>query len=263
MNDMKKSSMSQKSKSELELFIRESEALIAQKEKEIEWARELVEKKSNEIELVDGIYYARAKGSPEVLLVEVLGYKAERYLNPSIFSSWGLSEYKFTRRINVRIVKNRFEIRHDGKSWELSLILPHELDIRLNQVSILGEYDRKSMVRRWLKLLNSYPEIKDLFDDMIGRMNAYYGLSLGKLTDSSSDIFKFTGVDYYVEYIGKMIGVDNDLLRNRLLAINNIVNMIRLFDYTRDVGNTKRALESKIKWYDERLAERNKEEFGL
>ena len=262
MNDMKKSSMRQKSKSELELFIRESEALIAQKEKEIEWARELVEKKSNEIELVDGIYYARAKGSPEVLLVEVSGYKAERYLNPSIFSSWGLSEYKFARRINVRVVKNRFEIRHEGKVWDLSLLLPHELDISMNQVSILSEYDRKPIVSRWLKLLNSYPGVKDLFDEMIGRVNAYYGLGLGKIEDECSDIFRFTDVSYYVEYIGKF-GVDNDLLRNRLLAINNIVNMIRLFDYTRDVGNTRRALESKIKWYDERLEERNKEEFGL
>ena len=262
MNDMKKSSMRQKSKSELELFIRESEALIAQKEKEIEWARELVEKKSNEIELVDGIYYARAKGSPEVLLVEVSGYKAERYLNPSIFSSWGLSEYNFARRINVRVVKNRFEIRHDGKSWDLSLIVGSGLGISLSQVSILSEYDRKPMVSRWLKLLNSYPEIKDLFDDMIGRVNEYYGLGLGKMVDGGSDIFLFTGVDYYVEYMSKFSG-DSKVLRNQLLAINNIVNMIRLFDYTRDVGNTRRALESKIKWYDERLAERNGEEFGL
>lgn len=116
---MKKSGMRQKSRSELEAFISESEALIRRTEEEIGWAREVISKKVNEIELVDGIYYAKAKGSPEVLLVEVSGYKAVRYVNPSVFSYWGLSEYKFARRINVRIVGDRFEIRHEGKRWEL------------------------------------------------------------------------------------------------------------------------------------------------
>lgn len=261
LDGMKKSTMRQKSRSELEAFIRESEALIAQKEKEIEWAKEVISKKAEEIELIDGIYYAKAKGSPEVLLVEVSGYKAVRYVSPSVFSYWGLSEYNFTRRINVRVVGNRFEIRHEGKSWELFLILPHEMNISLNQVSILSEYDRIAIVNRWLKLLNSYPEVKNLFNELIGRVNVYYGLGIGKIEDEQSDIFKFTGVDYYVEYISRFR--DNNLLRNQLLAVRNVLYMIRVFDYSRDVGNTRKAIESKIKWYDKKLEERNGEEFSL
>lgn len=260
---MKKSTMRQKSRSELEAFICESEALIVQKEKEIEWAKEVISKKSNEKELVDGIYYAKAKGSPEVLLVEVSGYKAVRYVSPSVFSYWGLSEYNFTRKINVRVVGNRFEIRHEGKSWELVLILPHKLNISLNQVSILGEYDRIPMIRRWVKLLDSVSEVKLLFNELIGRMNEYYGLSIGKLTNSSSDIFLFTDVAYYVEYISKFSGVDNNLLRNRLLAVSNVINMIRVYDYRRGVGEVRKAIESKIRWYDKQILERNTGLFAL
>lgn len=258
---MKKSTMRQKSKSELEAFICESEELIRQTEEEIGWAKEVISKKVNEIELVDGIYYAKAKGVPEVLLVEVSGYKAVRYVNPSVFSYWGLSEYKFARRINVRIVKNRFEIRHECKSWDLVLILPHELNISLNQVSVLGEYDRIPMIRRWVKLLDSVIEVKLLFNELIGRMNEYYGLGIGKLVDERSDLFRFTEVDYYVGFISK--SRDNNLLRNCLIAVFNVLNMMRLYDYSRDVGNTRKAVESKIKWYDSKLVERNGEEFSL
>lgn len=129
---MKRSSMKQKSKNELEAFISESEALIKRTEEEIGWAKEIISRKADEIELVDGIYYAKAKGVSEVLLVEVSGYKAVRYVDPSVFGYDGIEEYNFTRRINVRIVKNRFVISHDGKQWELSLLLSSTLNIRLN-----------------------------------------------------------------------------------------------------------------------------------
>lgn len=59
---MKRSSMRQKSVGELEAFISESEALIKRTEEEIGWAKEFISKKADEIELVDGIYYAKAKG---------------------------------------------------------------------------------------------------------------------------------------------------------------------------------------------------------
>lgn len=258
---MKRSGMRQRSRSELEAFICESEALIRRTEEEIGWAREVISKKVNEIELVDGIYYAKAKGLPEVLLVEVSNYKAVRYVNPSVFSSWGLSEYNFTRRINVRIVKNQFEIRHEGKSWELTLIVPSEMNISMKQIPILSEYDRKLIINRIVKLLDSVPEVKRLFNELIGRMNEYYGLSIGKLVDEGSDIFKFTDVDYYLEFMSNSI--EAKVLRNRLMAVRNVLYMIRLFDYSRDVGNTRKAIESKIKWYDSKLAERNGEEFSL
>ena len=92
-------------------------------------------------------------------------------------------------------------------------------------------------------------------------MNEYYGLDIGRLVDARSDIFRFTEVEYYRAFIEK--SRDNKLLRNRLLAVRNVLYMVRVFDYSRDVGNTRRVVESKIKWYDKRLAERNVEEFSL
>lgn len=253
--------MRQKSRDELEDFIKESEELIARTEKEIAWAREIVASKANETSLKNGIYYAKAKGVPEVLLVEVLGYKAVRYVDPSVFGYEGIEEYNFTRRINVRIVKNRFVISHDGKQWELELLLSSTLNIRLSQVPVLSEYDRLPIVKRWVKLLDTAPELKLLFNELLGRMNEYYGLDIGRLVDESSDIFRFTEVDYYVSFIEK--SRDNNLLRNRLLAVRNVLYMVRVYDYRRDVGNTRRVVESKIKWYDKKLAERNVEEFSL
>ena len=260
---MKKSSMRQKSRDELEAIISESEELIARTEKEIAWAREIVASKANETSLKNGIYYAKAKGVPEVLLVEVLGYKAVRYVDPSVFGYEGIEEYNFTRRINVRIVKNRFVISHDGKEWELSLLVSSTLNIRLSQVPVLSEYDRLPIVKRWVKLLDTAPELKLLFNELLGRMNEYYGLGMGEMVDAGSDIFRFTEVEYYRAFIEKSIKEDNKLLRNRLLAVRNVLYMIRVYDYRRDVGNTRRVVESKIKWYDKKLAERNVEEFSL
>lgn len=260
---MKRSSMRQRSVGELEAIISESEALIKQTEEEIGWAKEFISRKADEIELVDGIYYAKAKGVSEVLLVEVSGYKAVGYVDPSVFGYDGIEEYKFTRRINVRIVKNRFVISHDGKEWELELLLSSTLNIRLSQVSVLSDYDRLPIVKRWVKLLDTVPELKLLFNELLGRMNEYYGLDIGRLVDAGSDIFLFTDKGYYVSFIEKSIKEDNKLLRNRLLAVRNVLYMIRVFDYSRDVGNTRRVVESKIKWYDKRLAERNVEEFSL
>lgn len=253
--------MRQRSKNELEAFISESEALIKRTEEEIGWAKEIIRRKADEIELVDGIYYAKAKGVPEVLLVEVSGYKAVRYVDPSVFGYDGIEEYNFTRRINVRIVKNRFVISHDGKQWELSLLLSSTLNIRLNQVSILSEYDRLPIVKRWVKLLDTAPELKLLFNELIGRMNEYYGLDIGRLVDARSDIFRFTEVEYYRAFIEK--SRDNKLLRNRLLAVRNVLYMVRVFDYSRDVGNTRRVVENKLKWYDKQILERNQEAFKL
>lgn len=258
---MKRSSMRQKSKNELEAFISESEALIKRTEEEIGWAKEIIRRKADEIELVDGIYYAKAKGVPEVLLVEVSGYKAVRYVDPSVFGYDGIEEYNFTRRINVRIVKNRFVISHDGKQWELSLLVSSTLNIRLSQVSILSEYDRLPIVKRWVKLLDTAPELKLLFNELIERMNEYYGLDIGRLVDARSDIFRFTEVEYYRAFIEK--SRDNKLLRNRLLAVRNVLYMVRVFDYSRDVGNTRRVVENKLKWYDKQILERNQEAFKL
>lgn len=206
---MNKVTMRQKSRDELEDFIKQSEALIKRTEEEIGWAKEFISRKADEIELVDGIYYAKAKGVPEVLLVEVSGYKAVRYVDPSVFGYEGIEEYNFTRRINVRIVKNRFVISHEGKQWELELLLSSTLNIRLNQVSILSEYDRLPIVKRWVKLLDSVPELKLLFNELLGRMNEYYGLDIGRLVDEVSDIFRFTEVSYYRAFIEKSIKGDN------------------------------------------------------
>lgn len=258
---MRKSSMRQKSRDELEAIISESEELIARTEKEIAWAREIVASKANETSLKNGIYYAKAKGVPEVLLVEVSNFKAVRYVDPSVFGYEGIEEYNFTRRINVRIVKNRFVISHDGKEWELELLLSSTLNIRLNQVSILSEYDRLPIIKQWLKVLNSYPKLKPLLNELINKANEYYGLRLGELDGIESDLFAFTDKDKYKEFIAR--STDNKLAHNQLVAIRNIIYFIREFAYSRNYDKIKSQIENKLKWYDKQILERNQEAFKL
>lgn len=258
---MKRSSMKQKSKNELEAFISESEALIKRTEEEIGWAKEIIRRKADEIELVDGIYYAKAKGVPEVLLVEVSGYKAVRYVDPSVFGYDGIEEYNFTRRINVRIVKNRFVISHDGKQWELSLLVSSTLNIRLSQVPVLSEYDRIPIVKRWLRVLDSVPELKLLFNELICKANEYYGLRLGKLDGIESDLFMFTDKDKYKAFIAR--STDYKLAHNQLVAVRNIIYFIREFAYSRNYDKIKSQIENKLKWYDKQILERNQEAFKL
>lgn len=258
---MRKSSMRQKSVGELEAFISESEALIARKEEEIGWAKEFIREKADEIELVDGIYYAKAKGVPEVLLVEVSGYKAVRYVDPSVFGYDGIEEYNFTRRINVRIVKNRFVISHDGKQWELELLLSSTLNIYLIQVPVLSEYDRLPIIKQWLKVLNSYPKLKPLLNELICKVNEYYGLRLGKLDGIESDLFLFTDKDKYKEFIAR--STDSRCTHNRLVAVRNMINYIREFAYSRNYDKIKSQIENKLKWYDKQILERNQEAFKL
>lgn len=258
---MRKSSMRQKSKSELEAFISESEELIAQKKEEIGWAREVISKKADEIELVDGIYYAKAKGVPEVLLVEVSNFKACSYIDPSVFDYYGIRDYRFTRRINVRIVKNRFVISHDGKEWELELLLSSTLNIRLSQVPVLSEYDRLPIIKQWLKVLNSYPKLKPLLNELINKANEYYGLRLGKLDGIDSDLFDFTDKDKYKTFIAR--STDYKLVHNQLVAVRNIIYFIREFAYSRNYDKIKSQIENKLKWYDKQILERNQEAFKL
>lgn len=258
---MNRATMRQKSKNELEAFISESEAIIAQKKEEIGWAKEVISKKADEIELVDGIYYAKAKGVPEVLLVEVSGYKAVRYVDPSVFGYEGIEEYNFTRRINVRIVKNRFVISHDGKEWELELLLSSTLNIRLNQVSILSDYDRIPIVKQWLKVLNSYPKLKPLLDELINKANEYYRLRLGELEGIESDLFAFTDKDKYKAFIAR--STDYKLVHNQLVAVRNIIYFIREFAYSRNYDKIKSQIENKLKWYDKQILKRNQEAFKL
>lgn len=258
---MNKATMKQKSRNELEDFIKQSEAIIAQKKEEIGWAKEIIRKKADEIELVDGIYYAKAKGVPEVLLVEVSGYKAVRYVDPSVFGYDGIEEYNFTRRINVRIVKNRFVISHDGKQWELELLLSSTLNIRLSQVPVLSEYDRLLIIKQWLKVLNSYPKLKPLLNELINKANEYYGLRLGKLDGIESDLFAFTDKDKYKAFIAR--STDYKLVHNQLVAIRNIIYFIREFAYSRNYDKIKSQIENKLKWYDKQILERNQEAFKL
>lgn len=258
---MNRATMRQRSKNELEAFISESEALIKRTEEEIGWAKEFIRKKADEIELVDGIYYAKAKGVPEVLLVEVSNFKAVRYVDPSVFGYEGIEEYNFTRRINVRIVKNRFVISHDGKQWELELLLSSTLNIYLTQVPVMSEYDRLLIIKQWLKVLNSYPKLKPLLNELINKANEYYGLRLGKLDGIDSDLFDFTDKDKYKAFIAR--STDYKLVHNQLVAVRNIIYFIREFAYSRNYDKIKSQIGNKLKWYDKKLAERNVEEFSL
>lgn len=258
---MKKSSMRQKSRDELEAFISESEALIKRTEEEIGWAKEFISKKADEIELVDGIYYAKAKGSAEVLLVEVSNFKACSYIDPGVYDSWGVRDYRFVRKLNVRIIKDKFVINHDHRRWELELLVPEPLGINLTQVSVLSEYERMPIIRQWVKLLNSYQELKRLINKLISRVNEYYGLSLGEITDENSDLFLFTDKDKYKEFIAR--STDSRCTHNRLVVVRNMIDYIREFVYSRNVGKIRNQIESKLKWYDKQLDERNKEMYKL
>ena len=260
---MNRATMRQRSKNELEAFISESEAMIKRTEEEIGWAKEVISRKADEIELVDGIYYAKAKGVPEVLLVEVSGYKAVRYVDPSVFGYEGIEEYNFTRRINVRIVKNRFVISHDGKEWELELMLSSTLNIRLSQVPVLSEYDRLLIIKQWLKVLNSYPKLKSLLNELICKVNEYYGLRLGKLDGIGSDLFDFTDKDKYKYKAFIARSTNYKLAHNQLVAIRNIIYFIREFAYSRNYDKIKSQIENKLKWYDKQILERNQEAFKL
>ena len=261
---MKRSSMRQKSVGELELFICESEALIARTEKEIGWAREIVASKANETSLKNGIYYAKAKGSAEVLLVEVSNFKACSYIDPSVFDYYGVREYRFTRRLNVRIVKNQLMINHDRKQWVLEPLIPDNvstLNIYLTQVPVLSEYDRLPIIKQWLKVLNSYSRVKPLLNELICKVNEYYGLSLGEITDENSDLFLFTDKDKYKAFIAK--STDYKLVHNQLVAVRNIIYFIREFAYSRNYDKIKSQIENKLKWYDKQILERNQEAFKL
>ena len=261
---MKRSSMRQKSVGELEAFICESEELIACMEKEIVWAREIVASKTNETSLKNGIYYAKAKGSAEVLLVEVSNFKACSYIDPSVFDYYGVREYRFTRRLNVRIVKNQFMINHDRKQWVLEPLIPDNvstLNIYLTQVPVLSEYDRLPIIKQWVKVLNSYPRVKSLLNELINKANEYYGLRLGELDGIESDLFAFTDKDKYEAFIAR--STDYKLAHNQLVAVRNIIYFIREFAYSRDYDKIKSQIEDKLKWYVKQILERNQEAFKL
>lgn len=256
--------MRQKSRDELEDFIKQSEALIKRTEEEIGWAKEFIRKKADEIELVDGIYYAKAKGSAEVLLVEVSNFKACSYIDPSVFDYYGVREHRFTRRLNVRIVKNQFMINHDCKQWVLEPLIPDNvatLNIYLTQVPVLSEYDRLPIIKQWLKVLNSYPKLKSLLNELINKANEYYGLGMGEMDGSDSDLFAFTDKDKYKEFIAR--STDYKLAHNQLVAIRNIIYFIREFAYSRNYDKIKSQIENKLKWYDKQILERNQEAFKL
>lgn len=261
---MNKATMRQKSRDELEAFIRESEALIAQKKEEIVWAREIVASKANETSLKNGIYYAKAKGSAEVLLVEVSNFKACSYIDPSVFDYYGVREHRFTRRLNVRIVKNQFMINHDCKQWVLEPLISDNvatLNIYLTQVPVLSEYDRLPIIKQWLKVLNSYPKLKFLLNELICKVNEYYGLRLGKLDGIESDLFDFTDKDKYKAFIAR--STDYKLAHNQLVAVRNMIYFIREFAYSHNYDKIKSQIENKLKWYSKQILERNQEAFKL
>ena len=76
---MKQVTIENKSKSELRDFIRESEELIAQTQRELEWARNAYKKKSDESGIANGAYYAKEKDGTGALLVQVIDSKADSY----------------------------------------------------------------------------------------------------------------------------------------------------------------------------------------
>ena len=85
---MKQVTIENKSKSELRDFIRESEELIAQTQKELEWARNAYKKKSDKSSIADGAYYAKEKDGTDALLVQVIDSKADSYCDLAVDRYW-------------------------------------------------------------------------------------------------------------------------------------------------------------------------------
>lgn len=135
------------------------------------------------------------------------------------------------------------------------------LNIYLTQVSVLSEYDRLPIIKQWFKVLNSYPKIKPLLNELICRANEYYGLHLGKLDGIESDLFDFTDKDKYKFFVEK--SSDDKLVHNQLVAVRNIIYFIREFAYSRNYDKIKSQIENKLKWYDKQILERNQEAFKL
>lgn len=210
---MKKETIKQKSKRELQKFILQTEKCIAQKQEELDLAKEVLKVKGEE-SIVDGAYYAEVKDGSEALLVQVTDSKVHSYCELAGHKLWfekgRLVEF-IKRKPKVRKVRDRFEMALNGKKWELELLVSYaDIDLRYSssdlavtylQIPILSERDRLFTLRRWIRLLQDYPALKDAINRLIVVMNERYNMRIEMISDLDSEILEMTEVAKFREFV--------------------------------------------------------------
>lgn len=254
---MKQVTIENKSKSELRDFIRESEELIAQTQRELEWAKDAYEKKHDENDIVDGTYYAKEKDGTDALLVQVIDSKAHSYCELAGYKVWYFGgryiEY-ISRKPRIRTVKNALEMTLNGKKWTLELLVSYSPDFGYSKIPILSDYDRKITLIQWRKLFDSYPAFADAINRLIDVTNWYYDTRFARLTDSNSSIFDFTDKDNFKALV--VSTKDGTELATKIRALYNILLYFSFANEgSRDWALRKQRVEATVKRINDDIAE--------
>ena len=263
---MKRITIENKSKAELRDFIRESEELIAQTQRELEWARNAYEKKSNDSGIADGAYYAKEKGGGGALLVQVIDSKACSYCDLAGDRYWyseGRHIEYISRKPRIRTVKNALEMTLDGKKWTLELLVSYDYadlsvsynsDVTYLNIPILSESDRQITLIQWRRLFNTYPAFADAINRLIDVTNFYYNTRFNRITKSDSHIFDFTDKDNFKALVestkdGAELKTKIRVLYSILLYFNNAN------DGSWDWASRKRRVDAVVRWINDAITE--------
>lgn len=263
---MKRITIENKSKSELRDFIRESEELIAQTQKELEWAKDAYKKKSDKSSIADGAYYAKEKGGTSALLVQVIDSKAESYCDLASDRYWYFEgrhiEY-ISRKPRIRTVKNTLEMTLDGKKWTLELLVSYDYadlsvsynsDVTYKNIPILSDYDRKITLIRWRKLFDTYPAFADAINRLIDVTNFYYNTNFDRITKSNSTIFDFTDKDNFKALVEST--KDSAELKTKIRVLYSILLYFNnANDGSWDWALRKQRVDAVVRWINDAITE--------
>lgn len=263
---MKRVTIENKSKSELRDFIRESEELIAQAQKELEWARNAYEKKYDDSGIADGAYYAKEKDGTEVLLVQVIDSKACSYCDLAGDRYWyseGRHIEYISRKPRIRTVKNALEMTLDGKKWTLELLVSYDYadlsvsynsDVTYLNIPILSESDRRITLIQWRKLFDTYPTFADAINRLIDVTNFYYNTCFNRITKSDSHIFDFTDKDNFKALVEST--KDGAELKTKIRALYSILLYFNnANDGSWDWALRKQRVDAVVKWINDAITE--------
>lgn len=263
---MKQVTIENKSKSELRDFIRESEELIAQTQKELEWARNAYKKKSDTGSIADGAYYAKEKGGTGALLVQVIDSKAKSYCDLAGDRYWYFEgrhiEY-ISRKPRIRTVKNTLEMTLDSKKWTLELLVSYDYadlsvsynsDVTYLNIPILSESDQQITLIQWRRLFDTYPAFADAINRLIDVTNFYYNTRFNRITKSDSHIFDFTDKDNFKALVestqdGAELKTKIRVLYSILLYFNNAN------DGSWDWALRKQRVDAVVRWINDAITE--------
>lgn len=263
---MKQVTIENKSKSELRDFIRESEELIAQTQKELEWARNAYKKKSDESSIADGVYYAKEKDGTDALLVQVIDSKAYSYCDLTADRYWyseGRHIEYISRKPRIRTVKNTLEMTLNGKKWTLELLASYDYadlsvsynsDVTYLNIPILSESDRQITLIQWRRLFDTYPAFADAINRLIDVTNFYYNTCFDKLIDSNSRIFDFTGKDNFKALVEST--KDSTELKTKIRVLYSILRYFNnANDGSWDWALRKQRVDAVVRWINDAITE--------